>query len=181
MKVQASATFESLTMPIAQTDENGSIYVVERVGRSMVLQATVLLDPDRGRSESLLSQLSPIGEPAASESLYPGLDPSQTPNAVTNRILEFTRALAGGDPERLEIMMKAAERAFAEAEEIFDGTLPDISLETMDMIRAGLEAMLAEFRGEPDSGEIPAAAPLELLYVEQQTSFSQYTDQGVIV
>jgi hypothetical protein len=180
MEIHASATFESLTVRIMQTDENGSISVVERVRRSMVLQATVLLDPDRGQSRPPLSQPPPTGGPAAVQSLYPGLDPSQTPNAVAGRVLDFIRALAGGDPGRLEVMMEAAEQAFAEAEEIFGGTLPDVSLETMDMIRAGLTDMLAKFRGEPQSEESPVAASLELIYVEQQTSFSRYTPQAVI-
>lgn len=180
MEIQASATFESLTVRIAQTDENGSIPVVERVRRSMVLQATVLLDPDRGQSTPLFSQPSPTGGPAAAQSLHPGLNPSQTPGAVAGRVLDFIRALAGGDPERLEVMMEAAERAFAEAEELFGETMPAISYTTMELIRAGLTDMLAELRGEPQSEESPATASLELIYVEQQTSFSQYTAQGVI-
>ena len=180
MEIQASATFESLTVRIVQTDQNGGISVVERVRRSMVLQATVLLDPAGGQNAQSLAQPAPFGGPAAAESLYPGLDPSQTPDAVSGRILAFIRALAGGDPARLEIMMKAAEQAFAEAEEIFGGALPEASHTTMDMIRAGLKAMLAEFRGEPLPGEAPAAVSLELLYVEERSSFSRYTAQGVI-
>ena len=180
MEVQASATYESLAARITQTDENGVISVVERVRQSLVLQATVLLDPDRGHSAPSLAELPPPGQPAASESLYPGLDPSQTPDAVTGRVLDFIRALAGGDSDRLEVMMEAAEQAFAEAEEIFGATLPDISYQTMDMIREGLQAMLAEIRGEPQSQESSPAASLELLYAEQQTSFSQYTAQGAI-
>lgn len=180
MEIQASAAFESLTVRIVQTDANGSISVVERVRRSMVLQATVLLDRDRGQSTPPLSQPPRTGGPAAVQSLYPGLDPSQTPDALAGRVLDFIRALAGGDPERLEVMMEAAEQAFAEAEEIFGGTLPDISYTTMELIRAGLADMLTEFRGEPQSEESPAAASLELIYAEQRTSFSRYTAQGVI-
>ncbi len=180
MEIHASSTFESLTVRIMQTDENGSISVVERVIRSMVLQGTVLLDPDRGQSMPPLSQPPPAGGAAAVQSLYPGLDPSQTPDAVACRVLDFIRALAGSDPERLEMMMEAAEQAFAEAEEIFGGTLPDISYTTMELIRTGLTDMRAEFRGKPQSEESPVAASLELIYVEQQTSFSQYTAQGVI-
>jgi hypothetical protein len=180
MEIHASATFESLTVRIAQEDENGSRSIVERVRRSMVLQATVLLDPDRGQSKPPLSQPPPTGGPAAAQSFYPGLNPSQTPDSVAGRVLDFIRALAGGDLERLEVMMEAAEQAFAEAEKIFGGTLPDISYTTMKLVRAGLTDMLAEFRGEPQSEESPAAASLELVYVAQQTSFSQYTAQGVI-
>ncbi len=180
MEVHASATFESLTTRIVQTNQDGGVFVVERVRRSMVLQANVLLDREGRQNLLQMPQLPPIGGPAASESLYPGLDPSQTPDAVSRRVLDFIRALAGGDSERLEVMMEAAEQAFAEAEEMFGGTLPGISYETMDMIREGLKALLAEFRGEPESGEVPAAASLELFYLEQQTSFTRYTAQGVI-
>jgi len=173
---------------MVQTDENGSVTVMERVRQSMVFQATVLLDqgetPDMGLAA--LADLStglPTGPaPAAAESLYPGLDPNQTPDAVSGRVLDFIRALAGGDPDRLQIMMEAAEQAFTEAEEIFGGTLPDFSYTTIDMIREGLAAMMAEFRGETPNEEPSAAATLELFHTaeQEQTAFSQYTAQGVV-
>lgn len=189
MEVQTSAAFESMASRMVQTDESGGVTVLERVRQSMVFQATILLGqgeaPEMG--SAALADLStglPTGAaPAATEPLYPGPDPNQTPDAVSGRVLDFIRALAGGDPDRLQIMMDAAEQAFAEAEEIFGGTLPDFSYTTIDMIREGLAAMMAEFRGEAAEQQEPsAAATLELFYTaeQEQTAFSQYTAQGVV-
>lgn len=189
MEVQASAAFESMASCMVQTDESGGVTVMERVRQSVVFLATLLLDqgetPEMGLAA--LADLSlglPSGAaPAAAESLYPGLDPNQTPDVVSGRVLDFIRTLAGGDPDRLQIMMDAAEQAFAEAEEIFGGTLPDFSYTTIDMIREGLATMMAEFRGEAAEQQEPsAAATLELFYMaeQEQTAFSQYTAQGVV-
>ena len=180
MEVQASAAFESMASRMVQTDQNGVATVVERVRQSMILQASILLDSGENPGMASLGQL-PQGELSPSaNSLYPGLDPGQTPDAVSGRILDFIRALAGGDPDRLEVMMAAAEQALAEAEEIFGGTLPDLSYQTIERVREGLAAMLAEFRGEPEEQSPSAAATLELFYMEEQTTYSQYTAQGVV-
>ncbi len=66
------------------------------------------------------------------------------PTAVAGRILDFVRAAAGGDPERLGSLIEAVETAFAEVEQILGGNVPEVSRVTMELVREGLAKMRAE-------------------------------------
>lgn len=52
---------------------------------------------------------------------------------TSNRLVEFAKALSGGDPEKAGMLKDAFEQGFREIEEMFGGTLPDISYETYDL------------------------------------------------
>lgn len=56
-----------------------------------------------------------------------------SPEATSDRLIEFAKALSGGDPEKVGILRDSFEKAFKEIEEMFDGQLPDISYSTYDM------------------------------------------------
>ena len=53
---------------------------------------------------------------------------------TAQRIFDFAYALAGGDPERAELLRGAVERGFANAERIWGGELPEISGRTFTRV-----------------------------------------------
>lgn len=53
---------------------------------------------------------------------------------TSDRIVDFATALAGDDPEALEKMKGAFEKAYKKAEKIWGGELPEISQQTRDAV-----------------------------------------------
>lgn len=60
--------------------------------------------------------------------------------AVSDRIVEFAKAISGGDIGKLDLLIGAIDQGFAKAKEMLGGTLPDISQKTYDMIMEKLDA-----------------------------------------
>ncbi len=50
---------------------------------------------------------------------------------TSTRLVDFAKALSGGDPAKAAMLKDAFEQGFKEIEEMFGGTLPDISYETL--------------------------------------------------
>lgn len=65
---------------------------------------------------------------AISENGYWGVEKTSA------RILDFAKALSGGDPSKIEALKSAFERGFAAAEKAFGGKLPEISKQTYDKV-----------------------------------------------
>ena len=63
--------------------------------------------------------------------------------AVSERLLNFARAFAGNDPERIELMREAFVRGFEAAETQWGGRLPDISHDTFAAVMAGFDDWLS--------------------------------------
>jgi phosphoenolpyruvate-protein kinase (PTS system EI component) len=53
-------------------------------------------------------------------------------SAVSSRIVDFAKALAGGDPSKLEALKGAIQKGFEQAKEALGGYLPDICQQTYD-------------------------------------------------
>jgi hypothetical protein len=62
-------------------------------------------------------------------------------NQTSDRILNFAKALTGGDPEKIEEMKAAFQKGFEEAENLWGGKgkLPEISYQTYDKVMEGFE------------------------------------------
>lgn len=67
--------------------------------------------------------------------------------AVSDRIVDFAKAISGGDIEKLDKLKEAIDKGFKEAEKIL-GELPQVSRETYDLIMEKLDAWAEEARGE---------------------------------
>ncbi|MCL2253326.1 MAG: hypothetical protein FWC09_02695 [Lachnospiraceae bacterium] len=63
---------------------------------------------------------------------------------TSERILDFAKALTGGDPSKIDEMEKAFEKGFKMAEKIWGGKLPEISQQTFDAVRDGFQKMREE-------------------------------------
>ena len=64
--------------------------------------------------------------------------------ATSDRILDFAKALTGGDPSKIEEMREAFEKGFKQATETWGGELPEISQKTYDAVMSKFDAWSAE-------------------------------------
>ena len=60
---------------------------------------------------------------------------------TSSRILDFAKALAGDNPEKLEKMRSAFEKGYKQAEKTWGGELPDISKQTFDAVMKGFDEL----------------------------------------
>lgn len=63
---------------------------------------------------------------------------------TSERILDFAKALTGGDPDKIEEMRDAFKKGYEQAEKIWGGKLPEISQQTYDAVMKGFDDMAAE-------------------------------------
>lgn len=63
---------------------------------------------------------------------------------TASRIVDFAKALSGGDPKQAEAMRKAINKGFKEATKTWGGNLPDISSKTYDRINEMLDEWTKE-------------------------------------
>lgn len=68
-----------------------------------------------------------------SEDGYWGVEKTAT------RILDFAKALTGGDPSKIESMKNAFQKGFDQAEKLWGGKLPEISYQTHEKVMKGFE------------------------------------------
>jgi len=62
-----------------------------------------------------------------------------SPEAVSDRIVNFAKAISGGDIDKYELLKEAIEKGFNEAKELLGGSLPDISNKTYDLVMEKLD------------------------------------------
>ena len=65
-------------------------------------------------------------------------------NQTSDRIVDFAKALTGGDPDKIEEMREAFKKGFKQAEEKWGGELPEISQKTYDAVLEKFDAWAAE-------------------------------------
>ncbi len=63
---------------------------------------------------------------------------------TARRILEFAKALSGGDPSKIDELREAVKEGFAAAEQVWGGTLPDICYQTLDRVMKGFDQWAQE-------------------------------------
>ena len=63
---------------------------------------------------------------------------------TSSRILDFAKALTGGDPDKIEEMREAFEKGFKQATETWGGELPEISQRTYDATMKKFDDWAAE-------------------------------------
>ena len=67
--------------------------------------------------------------------------------ATSDRILDFAKALTGGDPSKIEEMREAFEKGFKQATETWGGKLPEISQKTYEATMSKFDAWASEANG----------------------------------
>lgn len=63
-----------------------------------------------------------------------------SPENTSDRIVDFAKAISGGDKSKLKVLRGAIEKGFEEAAKAFGGKLPEISKETHTLIMDKLDA-----------------------------------------
>ena len=63
---------------------------------------------------------------------------------TSDRMIDFAKALSGGDPDKIEEMREAFQKGFKMAEEKWGGELPEISQKTYDATMEKFDAWAAE-------------------------------------
>ena len=63
---------------------------------------------------------------------------------TSDRIIDFAKALTGGDPDKIEDMRAAFEKGYKQAEKTWGGKLPDISQRTYDAVMEKFDKMAEE-------------------------------------
>ncbi|WP_303969120.1 hypothetical protein [Sporosarcina ureae] len=58
----------------------------------------------------------------------------QSPEKVSDRILEFANAISEGDKSKFDLLKSSIEEGFNQAKQALGGTLPDISQKTYDLV-----------------------------------------------
>ena len=53
-------------------------------------------------------------------------------NQTSDRLVDFAKALTGGDSSKIESMRSAIKKGFEEAKKLWGGELPEISQKTYD-------------------------------------------------
>ncbi|OEH86661.1 hypothetical protein BHU72_10450 [Desulfuribacillus stibiiarsenatis] len=59
--------------------------------------------------------------------------------AVSDRIVDFAKAITGGDPAKIELMRDAITQGFDEAKRMLGDYLPDVSIKTYDLVMEKLD------------------------------------------
>lgn len=67
---------------------------------------------------------------------------------TSERILNFAKAISGGDPSKIETLRDAVKKGFAEVEKMFGGELPQISKDTYDAVMKGFDEWENSFKTE---------------------------------
>lgn len=62
-----------------------------------------------------------------------------SPEVVSDRIVEFANAISGGDKSKFELLKNAIKEGFSQAKEALGGTLPEVSQKTYDLVMEKLD------------------------------------------
>lgn len=63
---------------------------------------------------------------------------------TSDRIIDFAKALTGGDPSKIEDMREAFKKGYEQAEKTWGGELPEISKKTYDTVMEKFDKMAEE-------------------------------------
>jgi len=92
---------------------------------------TAGLDPYEKEAEDTLNALKELTKKKT--------DDFWSADATAQRIFDFAVNLSGGSEENMAKLKDAVHKAFGECEQMFGGTLPDISCQTLDKINSLFE------------------------------------------
>ncbi|PKM43349.1 MAG: hypothetical protein CVV01_05875 [Firmicutes bacterium HGW-Firmicutes-6] len=95
----------------------------------------VLKDLAEGKDVEITvdSETQASAQEAISENGYYGV------NKTSERIIDFAKALSGGDKSKIETLRNAFKEGFESAKEAFGGELPEISQQTYDKVMQGFD------------------------------------------
>jgi len=127
LKADADARFsqlrgivEQLIMKQSKASETVSIWEQFKNG---VLDGSITVDPATAKQ----------AEEDISEDGYWGV------KQTSERILDFAKAISGGDPNKAEEMREAIKKGYESAADLWGGELPELSQKTYDAVMKGID------------------------------------------
>lgn len=108
--------------------------------RQMLEKQGLTFQDLEGMSEEALGEIKVDEATRTEAAALIGEGGEWSPEAVSDRILEFAKAVSGEDKSKLSMLRGAIEDGFKEAEKAFGGKLPDISKTTYDLVMQKLDA-----------------------------------------
>lgn len=127
LKADADARFsqlqgivEKLISKQGKASDNASIWSRFRQG---IQDGSIAVDPETAKQAA----------EDVSEDGYWGV------KQTSERILDFAKAISGGDSAKAEEMRNAIEKGFKQASKLWGGDLPDISQKTYDTVMKGID------------------------------------------
>lgn len=127
LKADADARFSQLRGIVEQlitkqsnTSKTASIWEQFKNG---VLNGTIEVDPATAKQ----------AQEDISEDGYWGV------KQTSERILDFAKAISGGDPDKAEEMREAIKKGYESAADLWGGELPEISQKTYDAVMKGID------------------------------------------
>lgn len=78
---------------------------------------------------------------------------------TAERILSFAKGAIGGDPAKLQKIRDAVEKGFKEAADILGGSLPDISQQTLQAVRAEFDRWQSQGIPTGDTVSLSSSTP----------------------
>ncbi len=67
-----------------------------------------------------------------------------SPEKLSDRLVEFAKAISGGDKDKIELLRNAIKEGFSAVEKIFGGELPEISKRTFELVMEKLDKWAEE-------------------------------------
>lgn len=67
-----------------------------------------------------------------------------SPEATASRIIDYAKALSGGDASKFKLLKDAVEKGFADVTDALGGELPEISRQTYDLVQKGFDQWAGE-------------------------------------
>jgi len=67
---------------------------------------------------------------------------------TSQRILDFAKAISGGDPSKIDLLRDAVQKGFDAAEKQWGDKLPQISYDTLDAVMKGFDEWAKEAKNE---------------------------------
>lgn len=106
--------------------------MIEKQGKKV---SQVLKDLAEGKDVDIIvdSETQAAAQEAISEDGYYGV------NQTSTRILDFAKALSGGDKSKIETLRSAFKEGYESAKKDFGGELPEISQQTYDKVMQGFD------------------------------------------
>ncbi|AXH99772.1 hypothetical protein DV702_08525 [Sporosarcina sp. PTS2304] len=92
-------------------------------------QGITMEDAMSGKKEVVVDEQARLDAQAAI-----GEGGESSPENVSDRIVDFAKAISGGDKSKFELLKGAIEDGFAAAKNALGGTLPEISQKTFDLV-----------------------------------------------
>lgn len=89
---------------------------------------------------------------------------------TSDRIVQFATALTGGDPDKLDSMIAAFEKGYAEAEKQWGGSLPDLAQKTREAVLKKFQDLKEQYDNQSAGGPVAQAAQVSLEAAAQKAA-----------